>query len=128
MTDLRAQGHLWANLGLALVAASFAVALLQWGQIIYRLYLFVVQHSCRRWTNHIGNGDFAVILAVNVLVLLASVLSIYLLWGSGRWRRASAFMGLAANALATVTFFVMRHMGILVEHSEFIRRSYMGGG
>lgn len=107
------------NLASALIVGVGAVALFQWAQIVYRLWLFFGEYHGERGVNHIG-GDFTLIYITNALLLAVAIFALRVFWrGSRGWRVTSAAVA-AANLLGWLTLFVMHRTGALVEYIEFI--------
>ena len=108
------------TLGTALIVGAAAVGLLQWAQIVYRLYLFFGEYRGERAVNHIGDGDFALAYTINAVLLASALFALRVLWQSRPWRISSIAVGIL-NGLGCLSLFIMHQTGVLVEYSEFIR-------
>lgn len=105
----------------ALLFGMGAVAIVQWWQIAYRLYLFLNQDGGKFGVNHIGDGDFSLVYTCDALLLLSAIYCWSAFHHSGaKWRRLVLFVGMA-NLVGWLTLVAMHRTGVLVEYHEFIR-------
>lgn len=94
---------------------------LQGWHIVYRLQLFFHDYHGKRYANHVGDGLFAIVHAVNILLLLAGAFSVWALrleTGVTRWTTAGIAV---ANLAAWLAITYMRATGVLVSYTESIQ-------
>ena len=104
----------------SVVLLAAVTGIIQWWQIAYRLHLFYIDYNGELNVNHIGDGDFIMIYAVNALLLLAAVFSLRVFRRERPWRNAILIIG-SVNVAGWLAFIFMHQTGILVEYIEFIR-------
>jgi hypothetical protein len=109
------------QLATVLMIAAAGIAVIQWCQIAYRLYLFLGEFRSERGVNHIGSDTFILIYIINAMLLVGTVVALWVFWRSScRWRTASGVIGIV-NMLGWLAFFTMHRLGVLVTYEEFIR-------
>jgi Tetratricopeptide repeat len=104
-----------------LLVGAGILSAFQWVQIVYRSILFFTVYHGEHWVNHIGNGDFMLIYAINT-VLLCMALYCWRVFrqNAPARRRTVVFIG-TANLVGCLVLLIMHADGVLVEHGEFIR-------
>jgi hypothetical protein len=111
------------KIAIVLMFAAGIIAVIQWAAIAYYLKVFFVDYQGKLGVNSVGDGSFAMIHAVNVLLLLSGAFAAWVCWRENRTRLWLAITIAIVIVFAWLTLGYMHATGALVENHEVIRQS-----